>query len=265
MGYCLKYNVNNMNNKTHNPSKKDFDNWAQIYDLVDGRRKNDIEFYKKEAKKVKGEVLEIACGTGRIYIELLKIGVKAQGVDISGGMLKVLRQKAKTLGLSPNVCVADMRSLDMGKKYPLIIVPFRSFLHNLIINDQISTLKNLKKHLAPGGKIILNFFFPKPNLMVEGVNREWKEKIVIDGEEIEISGRQLAVDEVNQFSESEQFLFKGGKKIWEGKSRTAYIYKREFELLLMLAGFKNWKVYGNFEFKPFRDKAEEMVWVIESK
>jgi ubiquinone/menaquinone biosynthesis C-methylase UbiE len=51
---------------------KNFNEWAEIYDLVDGLYKEDIDFYIKEASKAKGKVLEIACGTGRIYLELLK-------------------------------------------------------------------------------------------------------------------------------------------------------------------------------------------------
>jgi len=51
---------------------ENLDKWAEIYDLVDGLYKEDIDFYIKEARKAKGKVLEIACGTGRIYLELLK-------------------------------------------------------------------------------------------------------------------------------------------------------------------------------------------------
>jgi ubiquinone/menaquinone biosynthesis C-methylase UbiE len=51
---------------------KNFNKWAEIYDLVDGLYKEDIDFYVKEALKAKSKVLEIACGTGRIYLELIK-------------------------------------------------------------------------------------------------------------------------------------------------------------------------------------------------
>jgi hypothetical protein len=48
----------------------------------------------------------------------------------------------------------------------------------------------------------------------------------------------------------------------EFKSELAYIYKREFELLLRLAGFSSWQVYGGFEYQPLDSINQEMVWII---
>ena len=47
------------------------------------------------------------------------------------------------------------------------------------------------------------------------------------------------------------------------RSRQAMIYKREFELLLKLAGFRNWQVYGGFEYQPLESYKQMMVWIVE--
>jgi len=82
---------------------QNFEKWAKVYDLIYGKYKNDINFYRKEARKAKGKVLEIACGTGRIYLELLKGGIDIYGIDISKNMLEVLKKKARKLGLKSKV------------------------------------------------------------------------------------------------------------------------------------------------------------------
>ena len=82
---------------------KNFDNWAKTYDIVFGKYRADIDFYLKEAKKVRGKVLEVGCGTGRVYLELLKNGVDVYGIDISGEMLRVLKKKAREMGIKPKV------------------------------------------------------------------------------------------------------------------------------------------------------------------
>jgi len=242
---------------------QNFEKWAKAYDLIYGKYKEDIDFYRKEAHKAKGKVLEIACGTGRIYLEMLKDGADAYGIDISENMLKVLKMKAKKLRLKPKVYKADMRTFKLDQKFSLIIIPFRSFLHNLTIEDQIKTLKNIKNHLAPNGKFILNFFFPNPEVILKTYGKKIKETIKTEGKKYTLINKSYFVDEVNQIVEFIDTLKENNKTIWEAKFQLAFIYKREFELLLSLAGFKKWKVYAGFNRKPLKSYKQEMVWIIE--
>jgi ubiquinone/menaquinone biosynthesis C-methylase UbiE len=108
--------------QTNLMNMQNFEKWAKVYDSIYGKYKDDIEFYRKEARKAKGKVLEIACGTGRIYLELLKDGIDTYGIDISENMLKVLKKKAKELGLKPKVKKADMRTFKYPHKFSLIII-----------------------------------------------------------------------------------------------------------------------------------------------
>lgn len=242
---------------------KDFDKWAKVYDLIYKGYKEDIQFYKKEAKKAKGKVLEIACGTGRVYLELLKEGVDVYGMDISGEMLKVLKKKVKELKLKPKVYKADMRTFKLKHKFSLIIIPFRSFIHNLTIDDQIKTLKNFKKHLLPNGKLILDLFFPTPEVIVKKYGKKQKGTIKTKEGKFHIITKPYFIDEPNQIAESINTLIKDNKVIWKNKFRIAFIYKREFELLLRLAGFKKWKVYGGFNYQPLKSSKQLMIWIVE--
>ena len=234
-----------------------------MYDIIYGKYTEDIDFYKKEAKEAKGKVLEVGCGTGRIYLELLKEGIDAYGIDISGEMLVELKNKAKAMNLKPKVSIGDMRNFKLGERFFLIIVPFRSFLYNLNTNDQLKTLKNFKKHLAPGGRIILSFFYPDIERMMS-YGKESEELIVTDKGNFGLREKSYFVDEVNQIIEVAAIVYKGGEVYWKGNYRLALIYKREFEVLLRLAGFKKWSMYGGFDYRPLTSYKQEMVWVIEN-
>ena len=247
-----------------NENAKSFEEWAKVYDMIYGNYKEDLDFYKREARKAKGKVLEIACGTGRIYLELLKDGIDAYGIDISENMLKVLKEKAKKLGLNPKVKKADMRNFRFNTKFSLIIIPFRSFLHNLTFNDQIKTLENCRKHLKSDERLILNFFFPNPEVIVKNYGREKEDKVLeFNNRKFVVTSKSYFIDEVNQIVEFIQTLKnESGEVLWRDKFQIALIYKKEFELLLRLAGFKKWKVYGGFNYEPLKSYRQEMVWIV---
>lgn len=236
-----------------------YDEWAKVYDRFSAYLKEDIAFYKKEAKKTNGKVLEVACGTGRVYLELLKAGVDIYGFDISEKMLAVLNEKAKKAGLKAKVRKADMRDFKYPNKFSTIIIPYRGFLHNISIEDQLKTLKNIYKHLLPNGKLILNFFYPLWEIILKNYGKTEKTKV---GDLI-MNSKSEFEDEINQIVEVNIEFSKNSKVIMKSKFQLAFIYKREFELLLKLAGFKKWKVYGGFHYEPLKSRKQEMVWIAE--
>jgi SAM-dependent methyltransferase len=240
-----------------------YDEWAKVYDMIYGNYKDDIEFYKEEAKKSKGEVLEVACGTGRIYLELLREGIDAVGIDISDEMISALVKKAHDRKLTPEVHVADMRNFRLDKKFSLIIVPFRSFLFNLTTDDQLEALLRFKAHLLPGGRLILNFFYPDLERMMS-FGKESEEITVIENGKYLLREKSFFVEEVNQLIETDAALYKGNNLFWKGSYNMAFIHKREFELLLRLAGFTKCEVYGGFDGRPLTSFKQEMVWVAEN-
>jgi len=196
-------------------------------------------------------------------LELLKEGIEAYGIDLSEEMLRALREKAEALKLRPWVKQADMRSFDLQKRFSLILIPFRSFLRNLTIDDQIKTLKNCRKHLATDGKLVLNFFFPNPDVISNTYGKEIERPLDTKEGQFKLTSKSYFVDEPEQVIEF-TFIWRKDNHIISGfKSRLAMIYKREFELLLKLAGFRKWQVYGGFEYQPLESYKQEMVWVVE--
>jgi len=134
-----------------------YERMARNYDLI-YNDDIDLGYYIHEAGIADGPVLEVACGTGRILLRLLSAGIYAEGIDLSGAMLKVLSDKARALGMAPAIHQADMRDFHLGKRFKLIIVPYRSFLHLKDDDERIRALKCFRDHLEEGGRLILHIY-----------------------------------------------------------------------------------------------------------
>src|SRR5690606_5124451 len=59
----------------------------------------------------------------------------------------------------------DMRSFELGRRYGVIQIPYRAFLHNLTRADQLACLERCRAHLAPSGMLAFNLFHPSLRFM----------------------------------------------------------------------------------------------------
>lgn len=73
----------------------DFDKIARTYDRLNRVMTLglDCRWRKHAVRGLKGEVLDVACGTGDMMVELTKRGAVATGVDISEEMLTIAKRK----------------------------------------------------------------------------------------------------------------------------------------------------------------------------
>jgi SAM-dependent methyltransferase len=239
----------------------------ELYDAAYGWWTEDIPFYGAQARAASGPVLEVACGTGRVYLAMLQAGADAEGFDLSSGMLEVLRRKAAALGLEPHVRQADMRDFTMPRRYALVVIPFRAFLHNLTTDDELRTLRACREHLERGGRLVLDLFHPSFERLVEPAGAWRLEREFPDPR----TGAPLAIwsrasrDRVNQTMHVEMELRELDAA---GATMAAHphvfdlrwIYKAEMELLLGAAGFSRWEVTGGFDGRPLLKDTDLMVW-----
>ncbi|MGD8192027.1 class I SAM-dependent methyltransferase [Brevibacillus ginsengisoli] len=246
--------------------------WADYYDITQRGVNGDIPFYLEMAKESKGEVLDLACGTGRITIPVAQAGVTVTGLDLSAEMLEKASQKAVEAGVSDQLTLVhgDMRKFDLQKKFDLVMIPFRSFLHLLYIQDQMKALGCVRQHLQPGGKLVMNVFVPK----IEHLYEE-SEKMSLRGMFPLESGEQVAMwdytlyDHFQQLSEvtrTYERLSPEGvvqEKI-VGRFTLRYIFPAELHHLLRLNGFKVVQRFGSFDKASFDQKSSELIIVAEA-
>ncbi|KAB1198633.1 MULTISPECIES: class I SAM-dependent methyltransferase [Haloferax] len=238
-----------------------YDAWATVYD-AESAPTEDVSYYVDRATDVDGRVLEVGCGTGRIYLELLREGVDADGIDLSTGMLDQLRANAAEEGLDPDVWHADMRAFSVDDPYELVIVPFRAFLHTLTIDDQLAALRSLLDATADDGELVLNFYAPDCEFVVENYGTEEVESVEIDGQQYRVLHRADFEDDVEGIVKGEKVLFDENDDVVVAESyRLKSVTKREFELLLRLVGASSWEV-TNFDGDPPQSAEDELVWTV---
>jgi ubiquinone/menaquinone biosynthesis C-methylase UbiE len=249
-----------------------FENIARFYDLFSTGLNADTKFYLEEAKKCGGRVLEVAVGTGRITLPLLKAGVDLYGFDISVEMIKVLEEKARNnkIDIKGRIRKADMRTFKYDGKFDLIIIPYRAFLHNLTTDDQAATMKQCCRHLKKGGRLILNFFFPNPFHLIRGINKAFKDTDIT----VRVKDRSVRLigyashDLIRQQIHID-YLFKEKYKDqkfreYRDKFSLCWIGINEFRHLAARSGFKVKELYGDFHRgKKIKLKKGELVWVLE--
>jgi SAM-dependent methyltransferase len=245
--------------------------WALIYDQYNqGRHQKELSFYAAELADCLGPVLEVACGTGMMLLKLLQQGVDIYGFDISQEMLEVLHAKARSIGIDgihTRVSRQDMRDFHYDRSFEAIIIPARSFLHLVEQEDQIACLRAIYAHLRPGGRLLLNFFNPRLDLLLERADPDVEYGPFatyahpVTGEPIELSHMQ--VNDIHSQVQNITWRFRDVETVHEAGMRVRWVYREEFKLLLRLAGFAKWDLYGDFAKSEFTADSSEMIWVAE--
>jgi ubiquinone/menaquinone biosynthesis C-methylase UbiE len=148
-----------------------FDSVAKFYDYENETFVKDIPFYTSYAEKCRGEVLELACGTGRILIPIAQEGIKITGLDASHEMLNIARKKIEGLDEKSKRNIelihGDMKQFNLDKTFSLIIIAFRSFQCLVRKEEQESCLKLVHQHLDDKGTLILDLFAPRHDLLAQ--------------------------------------------------------------------------------------------------
>ncbi len=249
-----------------------YDQWAELYDSIYSYVRDDIPFYVEEAVRSGGPVLELGCGTGRVSIPIAQAGVDIVGLDFSPAMLDVALSKLLALEESHGTLTlvqGDMRDFTLDQKFKLVIIPFRGFLSLLTVEDQARTLLNIKRHLAPGGRLVFNIFVPDLDMLVQEGDVAYHLRDVADPE----TGRrfvlwhQSSYDNFNQIITARIIadeLDKEGvviRRVYRD-FQLRYVHRWEMQHLLRLCGYDILDLYGNFYRSPFDETSTEMVWIV---
>jgi len=237
---------------------------AQFYDQqVSVFDRDDAAFYRDRAKSVDGPVLELACGTGRVYLELLRAGIDVDGIDLSEDVLEVLREKADDEGLDPSVWQADMADFAVDREYDLIYCPFNAIQELTDVADQLATVDSVYDALAPGGQFIFDVFVPDFELICEEYG-EWQTRDVeYQGEPHTFRTRTDIADEVEQIIAVQNELRQGDETVFTETLEIKLLPRRELELLARLSPFDSWDVAGGFDGEPIEDGDSVQVWTME--
>jgi SAM-dependent methyltransferase len=116
-----------------------------------------VNFIHRNLGLKKGaKILDLACGHGRISIELAKLSYGVTGLDYSKYFLGIAKKEAKKHGVKIDFIRQDMRKLNFVNKFDAVISMFTSFGYFKDDKDDIKVIRNISRALKPGGKFLID-------------------------------------------------------------------------------------------------------------
>jgi len=226
-----------------------YDTIAELYDPWSRSVTEDVGFYVAESRKSGGTVVELGVGTGRIAVPIAQKGKRVIGVDSSREMLATCRRRAEAAGVEDllDLRLGDLRGPPVEEQVPLVICPFRSYLHLQDDGERADALAAARALLVPGGRLIFDVFEPKPDDVAETHGR-WLE-------------REPGIFEHAHWDADERTLTLSVRGP-EGAATMslAWISRKEWQELLEGAGFVVEACFGWFDRTPYRG-GEDMIFV----
>ena len=244
---------------------------VKYYDQAFGISGDDeVAWYLDKVKTYGGPVLDLACGTGRLAVQIADAGYKVTAIDISEGMLSIFNN---TLQKSPSnvrdyiqIEHQSMTTFDLERKFNTIIC-CDAFYHNLSVDDEIRCLLKVAEHLEPQGIFVFNL--PNPNcdfiLNASKTNPEDYEErgryVFDDGE------GYLLVEQANFGDPSLQTIttklrltrydptgvvIENGESSWQ----TRYLFQYEAVHLLYRCGFEINQLLGDYKNGPVSEGSQ---------
>lgn len=228
--------------------------YTLLYDMEMGGFRDDLPFYRLHLPTA-GQVLEVACGTGRVGKAIADAGRNVTGIDISMPMLRTaLRRK----NCRNRYVAMDMRRLAFSTPFDAVIIPYNSL--NLFTDPQDirACLAGCRQSLRAGGILLLQLFVPGQQCLKQSGQRTFQFQIFDDpqiGRVIkEVRRTYLPATGTLQLEERYRLRPNRPDRKNEDLSRQmeicAWPAARWFDLLTR-TGFAVDRCYGGYDLSPF--------------
>lgn len=109
-----------------------------------------IQQHKRSAGRA---LLDVACGTGG-HLTYLREHYQVEGLDLSAEMLAAARARHRDLVLHQG----DMTTFDLGRRFDAVVCLFSAIAYAHTIEALGRTLRNMARHLYPGGVMLVEPF-----------------------------------------------------------------------------------------------------------
>jgi SAM-dependent methyltransferase len=154
--------------------------YPRYYDIAfRGETRPEADFIEAACRKYcpfrVRSLLEPACGTGRLVVELAARGYRTTGLDLSRPSLDYLRRRLARRRLRATVLEADMADFRLARRVDAAYNTFDGFRHLLGEDAARRHLECVAGSLRPGGIYILGFHLLPPDAAEECIER-WTEQ-----------------------------------------------------------------------------------------
>lgn len=243
---------------------KGWDDYAAFYDWENAQtvRRRDVRFWERLALAADGRVLELGCGTGRIFLPLTRAGVPLVGIDRSEAMLARAHRKLRRRGSGPDgLVLGDIRYLPFRRRsFRLVIAPYGILQSLTRERDLAATLESVARVLPAGALFGIDLVPDLPRWA------EYTSRRTLDGRMG--AARVSLVESVRQDRRRRLTIFDQRYITSRGGRRRLHRFSLTFRSLsvpqmtrrLERAGFRVEAVLGDYQGGPWDDRAD--VWVI---
>jgi SAM-dependent methyltransferase len=199
-----------------------------------------------------GAVLEFGVGTGRLAIPLALGGLRVHGIDGSDAMISELH--ARPGGDLVTATVGDFSSTVVDGLFDVVVLAVNTIYAVPDQDTQVACFVNAARHLAPGGRFVVEAWVPSP----EALSRPVAPRRLAGGH----VGLVLAEhDPVDQRLETTQVVLGGrvGLRVFPVVHR--YAHPAELDLMARLAGFHRELRWADWRRTPFSRHSSDHVTV----
>jgi SAM-dependent methyltransferase len=190
-----------------------------------------------------GRALEFAIGTGRVGVPLRKRGVPVSGIELSEPMAAVLRRKVDAATLP--VTIGDMATTVVPGEFSLVYLVYNTISNLLTQDEQVECFRNAARHLAPGGRFVIELGVPPLRSLPPG-----QSAVPFD-----VSERHLGFDTFDlaeQILVSHHFAREGDDGHYRrDNSRHRYAWPAELDLMARIAGLTLERRVADWTGAPF--------------
>jgi SAM-dependent methyltransferase len=241
----------------------------KLYDLMFPGGGPAVDFYRAEAGRTGGQMLELGCGTGHKLIPIASDGYSCVGLDLSSEMLAEARRKADECGVVAEWLQGDMTAFDLGRTFDFVFITANSLLHLHESEDLVSCFRSVRRHLSPGARFIFDVFNPSVRMLAEadGLRRTRESLSFTDPDR----GR-VRVDVAETYDALAQ-VTRGTWHLWTDSEPDVVvapleirsIFPQELPLLISLGGLRLVERFGDWwSGGPFSGEAPLQLCVCES-
>ena len=256
MSLSRKFDVSEFENTIYkDPQRYDDEYWW---------KSDDFEFWKGIFNKVSGnKVLELASGTGRLAIPLIREGAEYTGIEISPQFCAQSIKKLKSHNMSFNIHEGDIRDFNLNETFDLIFIGFNSFLHLLDNGDAEACLQCVKKHMHEKTLFVIDIFVPNPLFLYRPEIRfpvmEYKDSetnSLVTVEEISVYDPESEINKItwyyNTAQKKDDTIYSFTMRMYFPDTMNRMLVENEFEILQDL---------GSHNFDEFKESSELQIYI----
>jgi SAM-dependent methyltransferase len=199
-----------------------------------------------------GPVLELAIGTGRVAVPLLRRGLAVSGIELSPAMVERLHAKVRADELP--VVVDDMATATAPGEFSLVYLVFNSISNLRTQDEQVACFRNAARHLGPGGRFVVELFVPPLRRLPPG-----QTAVPFDVTEEHLGFD--TIDVVTQTLTSHHYSRQADGSVRHGAGHFRYAWPAELDLMAALAGMGLEHRWADWDRSPFTADSEKHVSV----